>query len=244
MSTRMSGIRDCPGGRTGLLIFALSSLLLCACRADQGSNSFPSAGRDVAPIVNDSFSTEDVRDRSGEAEEVMRLADIRQGMSVADVGAGEGYYTVRLSPIVGPRGRVLAQDVVRETRDRLAQRVQREQLDNVAVRLGTPADPMLPKQSFDRILLVHMYHEVTQPYEFLWNLRQGLKKDGVVIVVDSNRPVKRHGMPPRLLSCEFAALGLTPTKATELAGSDAYFAAFRIAASLPPPGDIKPCKTG
>ena len=65
-------------------------------------------------------------------------------MSVADVGAGEGYYTVRLSPLVGPRGRVLAEDIVPATRDRLAQRVQRENLDNVAVKLGQPANPLLP----------------------------------------------------------------------------------------------------
>ena len=171
----------------------------------------------------------------------MRLAEVAPGMSVADVGAGQGYYTVRLSPIVGRRGRVLAQDIVRETRDRLAQRVQRERLDNVAVSLGLPADPMLPKHSFDRIFLVHMYHEVAQPYEFLWNLRESLKPGGLVIVVDSDRPVKRHGMPPRQLICEFAALGLAPTKISHLTGSDNYFAAFRVASPRPRPGDIKPC---
>lgn len=216
-------------------------LLAAACRAEPQPNEFPKTGRAVAPIVNDSFSTEDVRDRTGEAEEVMRLAEVAPGMSVADVGAGEGYYTVRLSPIVGRRGRVLAQDIVRETRDRLAQRVQRERLDNVAVSLGMPANPMLPQHSFDRIFLVHMYHEVTQPYEFLWNLRESLKPGGLVIVVDSDRAVKRHGMPPRQLMCEFAALGLKPAKAIRLAGSDAYFAAFRVASPRPRPGDIKPC---
>ena len=220
-----------------VLLFALTA----ACRAEPQPNEFPKTGRAVAPIVNDSFSTEDARDRTGEAEEVMRLAEVAPGMSVADVGAGEGYYTVRLAPIVGRRGRVLAQDIVRETRDRLAQRVQRERLDNVAVSLGQPANPMLPAHSFDRIFLVHMYHEVTQPYEFLWNLRESLKPDGLVIVVDSNRPVKRHGMPPRQLQCEFAALGLAPTKAVRLAGSDAYFMAFRLASARPRPGDIKPC---
>ena len=214
---------------------------ISACRAEPQPTEFPKAGRVVAPIVGQSFSTEDVRDRTGEAEEVMRLAEVAPGMSVADVGAGEGYYTVRLSPIVGRRGRVLAQDIVRETRDRLAQRVQRERLDNVAVSLGKPADPMLPKHSFDRIFLVHMYHEVTQPYEFLWNLRESLKSGGLVIVVDSDRPVKRHGMPPRQLECEFAALGLAPTKTSHLAGSDAYFAAFRVAAARPQPDKIKPC---
>ena len=214
---------------------------LACCRAAPQPSSFPDAGRDVAPIVGESFSTEDARDRIGEAEEVMRLAEVRSAMSVADIGAGEGYYTVRLSPIVGRRGRVLAEDIVPETRDRLAQRVQRESLDNVAVKLGAPADPMLPASSFDRIFLVHMYHEVTQPYEFLWNLRQGLKPDGLVIVVDSDRPVKRHGMPPKQLMCEFKALGLAPVRTARLAGSEAYFVAFRIVGQRPAPNAIKPC---
>lgn len=223
-------------------IVALLLLNVAACRAQPQPNDFPKAGRDVAPIVGESFSTEDARDRLGEAEEVMLLARIAPGMSVADVGAGEGYYTVRLSPIVGNRGRVLAQDIVPETRDRLAQRVQRESLDNVAVRLGEPANPMLPGSSFDRIFLVHMYHEVTQPYEFLWHLRDGLKPGGLVIVVDSDRPSKRHGMPPKQLQCEFRALGLEPVSAQRLTHADAYFMSFRVARPKPEPGAIKPCR--
>lgn len=222
---------------------ALLMLAVAACRAEPDASPFPKAHRPVAPIVSDSFSTEDARDRVGEAEEVMRLAGIRPGMSVADIGAGEGYYTVRLSPIVGPRGRVLAEDIVPETRDRLAVRVQRENLDNVAVRLGLPADPKLPAKSFDRIFLVHMYHEVAQPYEFLWNLREGLKDGGLVVVVDADRAVKRHGMPPRLLMCEFAAVGLEPVTTSRLAGSDSYFVSFKAAAPRPEPSAIKPCRT-
>lgn len=223
---------------------ALAVLLLCAlggCRAEREASQFPKAERPVAPIVSDSFSTEDARDRVGEAEEVMQLAGVTSGMSVADIGAGEGYYTVRLSPIVGPRGRVLAQDVVPATRDRLAQRVQRENLQNVSVRLGVPADPKLPEQSFDRVFLVHMFHEVTEPYEFLWHLRDSLKKDGLIIVVDADRPIRRHGMPPPQLACEFRAVGLEPVRVTRLAGSDAYFAAFRAARAKPEPASIKAC---
>ncbi len=220
---------------------ALLLLGLAACRAEQEPSSFPNAGRDVAPIVNAQYSTEDARDRVGEAEEVMRLAEVAPGMSVADVGAGEGYYTVRLAPIVGARGRVLAQDIVPETRDRLAQRIQRESLDNVAVSLGSPANPMLPARSFDRIFLVHMYHEVTEPYEFLWHVRDGLKEGGLIIVVDADRPVKQHGMPPKQLLCEFAALGLAPVTTRRLSGSDAYFMAFRGSAARPEPAAIKPC---
>ena len=225
--------------RAGAVLLLLA---VAACRAEPEPSRFPKAHRPVAPIVSDSFSTEDARDRVGEAEEVMRLAGIVPGMSVADIGAGEGYYTVRLSPIVGPRGRVLAEDIVPRTRDQLAQRVQRENLNNVAVRLGLPADSKLPPSSFDRIFLVHMYHEVTEPYEFLWNLREGLKEGGLVIVVDADRPIKRHGMPPNQLMCEFAAVGLQPVQTSQLVGSDAYFASFKAVGARPDPSAIKPCE--
>ena len=221
----------------------LAVLALAGCRAQSTRETFPDADRDVAPIVSDSFSTEDARDRVGEAEEVMRLAGVAPGMSVADIGAGEGYYTVRLSPIVGPHGRVLAQDIVPATRDRLAERVQRENLDNVAVRLGEPANPKLPANSFDRIFLVHMYHEVTEPYPFLWHLRAGLKPGGLVVLVDADRPVKRHGMPRKQLLCEFGALGLEPVLITPLADGEAYLATFRAARARPTPGSIKSCGT-
>ena len=166
-----------PRKIAGRIVVAFSALFLAACRAEpQGARSeFPAANRDVAPIVGDSFSTEDARDRVGEAEAVIAFAGVTPGMSVADIGAGEGYYTVRLARAVGPRGRVLAEDIVPETRDRLALRVNRENLANVSVLLGLPEDPKLPRASFDRIFLVHMYHEVEKPYEFLWHLRRGLK---------------------------------------------------------------------
>jgi ubiquinone/menaquinone biosynthesis C-methylase UbiE len=113
---------------------------------------------------------------------VIELAGVRPGMWVADVGAGQGYYTVRLSRVVGAKGRVLAEDIMADATDQLTERVQRERLDNVAVRLGTPDDPLLPPRTFDRIFLVHMYHEVASPYAFLWHMRGGLKPDGLVIV--------------------------------------------------------------
>jgi SAM-dependent methyltransferase len=226
-------------GRGGLLTAVL--LLLTACRAQPSEPHFPRAHRDVAPIVGGTFSTEDARDRAGEAEEVMELAGVKPGMSVADVGAGEGYYTVRLARVVGPKGRVLAEDIVPDVRDELTDRVQRERLDNVAVKLGTADNPMLPASSFDRVFLVHMYHEVAAPYAFLWHMREGVKPDGLVVVVDSNRPVRQHGMPPAQLKCEFGALGLQPVKFSVLTGGDVYLMAFRLAAPRPAPEKIQPC---
>lgn len=224
----------------GALFFCL--LLIAGCRAQPSEPHFPSARRDVAPIVGGTFSTEDARDRAGEAEQVMELAGVKPGMSVADVGAGEGYYTVRLARVVGPKGRVLAEDILPDVRDALSDRVQRERLDNVAVKLGTPDNPMLPSASFDRVFLVHMYHEVTSPYAFLWHMRDGVKPDGLVIVVDADRPVKQHGMPPEQLKCEFAAVGLDPVKFTMLTGGEVYLMGFRMARPRPEPEKIQPCK--
>ena len=221
-------------------VLVAAGALVCSCRAEEPS-AFPKAHRPVAPIVSDSFSTEDARDRVGEAEAVIEFARVEPGMSIADIGAGEGYYTVRLSPAVGPRGRVLAQDIRAGTRDQLALRVQREGLDNVSVRLGLPDDPKLPEASFDRIFLVHMYHEVTEPYAFLWHLRSGLKRGGLIVVVDARRPIERHGMPPALLDCELGSVGLERIAMAPVAGTDGYMTLYRAAKPRPEPSAIKPC---
>jgi ubiquinone/menaquinone biosynthesis C-methylase UbiE len=222
---------------------ALAALVLLSCRNEPAQPRFPSAHRDIAPIVGDTYSTEDARDRLGEAEEVMQLAGVGPGMWVADVGAGQGYYTVRLARVVEAKGRVLAEDIVPQVTDQLSDRAERERLDNVAVRLGTPDNPQLPAQTFDRIFLVHMYHEVASPYAFLWHMREGLKPGGFVVVVDADRPVAHHGMPPAQLKCEFAALNLVPAKFVMLTGRQSYFMAFRIAGPSPAPEAIKPCKS-
>lgn len=221
--------------------WTLALALLAACDAQPERSPFPKPQRPVAPIVSPRYSNEDARDSVGEFEKVVELAGIEPGMSIADIGAGEGYYTVRLSPLVGPEGRVLAQDIVPETRDMLARRVQRENLGNVAIRLGEPNDPKLPAASFDRILLIHMYHEVERPSEFLWHLRDGLKRGGKVVVVDADRPTARHGTPPKLLMCEFAAVGYELTRFERLADSESYFAQFEAVGPKPEPRDIPSC---
>ena len=226
----------------GNLALCALILVLTACRETPEQTTFPDAGRDVAPTVSDRFSTEEARDRIGEAEQVMSLAGVKAGMSVADVGAGEGYYTVRLARVVGAGGRVLAEDIDADAIDNLGERIQRERLDNVAVKLGATDNPMLPARSFDRIFLVHMYHEVGEPYAFLWHLREGVKPGGRVIVVDSDRPVKNHGIPPKQLDCEFRAVGLTPVTSSELEGGDSYFRAYQVARARPDPKGIRPCE--
>ncbi len=202
---------------------------------------FPSAHRPVASIVSSRYSDEDTRDRLGEAEGIMDRAGIAPGMSVADIGAGDGYYTVRLSQRVGPTGRVLAQDVDPNTKERLGVRVTRDRLDNVSVQLGAADDPRLPPNSFDRVMMVHMYHEIQEPYAFLWRLWPALRGDGQVIVVDGNRPIVQHGTPLPQLICEFQAVGYRPLEFVEMPNAGGYFARFVRARTRPRPQDIRAC---
>ncbi|KQM99559.1 MULTISPECIES: class I SAM-dependent methyltransferase [Sphingomonas] len=237
---------------TRVLALLLSPIwLLAACdgskpliqREPKDAGPFPAADRPVASIVSARWSNEEARDRLNEAGEVMTKADIRKGMTVADIGAGEGYYTIRAAARVGKDGRVLAEDIVASVRDQLAERVAREDLTNVSVRLGEANDPKLPPASFDRVLMVHMYHEIEQPYEFLWRLRPSLKPDGLVVVVDADRETRNHGTPPALLKCEFAAVGYTQVDRDEMPSAGGYMAMFRATGPRPAPEAIRACRT-
>ena len=226
------------------------SVLLAACdmlspgdgtKRAAAAQPFPQADRPVAPIVSTRWSSEEARDRVHEADDIMDRAGIRPGMTVADIGAGEGYYTVRLAARVGAQGRVLAEDIMPEVIEALSRRITREKWDNVSVKLGAPEDPRLPENSFDRIMMVHMYHEIAEPYAFLWHLSPALKKDGELIVVDADRPTDQHGTPPRLLACELAAMGFRMEELIPKPTAGGYFARFRRIAARPDPATIIPC---
>ena len=241
-------IGPCSLLRPVAVVLALVSLLLLsACDwADrpQSASEFPSANRPVAPTVSTRWADEDVRDRLGESEDVMNQSDIRPGMTVADIGAGDGYYTARLSERVGSEGRVLAQDIMPQVIERLGDRITRERLENVSIRLGAADDPRLPGNSFDRVLMVHMYHEIEEPYAFLWRLWPSLRAGGQVIVVDGDRPIAQHGTPLSLLICEFQAVGYRPVEFIEKPNAGGYLARFVRAERRPEPDAIRVCANG
>lgn len=225
-----------------------SGILLTGCERVDGERpdsalEFPLPDRPVSGLGSNQFSTETQRDSRGEAATVMDFAEIEPGMTVADIGAGNGYYTVRLAERVGTEGRVLAQDIDRDALERLGSRVERERLDNVSIKPGDADDPRLPENSFDRIFLVHMYHEVSEPYAFLWRLWPSLAEGGQVVVVDVDRPTDQHGIDPLLLLCEFKQVGFELVAfrdAPELAG---YYAQFKAADKRPAPSAIEPCRS-
>jgi ubiquinone/menaquinone biosynthesis C-methylase UbiE len=238
---RARALRAAPLAAAALLLLAGCSQRDDASDRAATARDFPQAFRPVSQAGGNSFSTEVQRDSLNEAESVMDLARIAPGMTVADIGAGEGYYTVRLAERVGAKGRVLAQDIDREALVRLGTRVERERLDNVSIKPGEADDPRLPTSSFDRIFLVHMYHEVTEPYAFLWRLRPALRSGGKVIVVDLDRPTDQHGIPPTLLFCEFGAVGFRLTQFVRKPGLQGYFAEFESTGARPEPAAIRPC---
>jgi SAM-dependent methyltransferase len=188
--------------------------------------AFPKLGRPVADIVSPVWHNEKERDAAGESVQLVRLLGVKSGMTIADIGAGSGYYLVRLSPIVGAGGRVIAEDIQPEYLRSLRKRVRALGLQNVVVSLGEPHDPRLPADSLDVAILVHMYHEIAQPYALLYNLVPALKLGARVGIVDAFAPTSEHGTPPSVLRCELAAVGYREISLDRLDGSNAYLAIF------------------
>jgi SAM-dependent methyltransferase len=228
-----------------LALFAVTGCNRSAADSDRmaSAREFPRAFRPVSALGGNSFTTEDQRDSVGEAQVVMDLAAIKDGTTVADIGAGDGYYTVHLASRVGAKGRVLAQDIDPAAIQRLGARVERERLDNVSIKLGAADNPRLPNASFDRIFMVHMYHEVSEPYAFLWRMRAALRVRGQVIVVDIDRPTGEHGIPPALLFCEMGAVGFRLVEFVRKPELRGYYAQFEAVGTRPAPDAIKPCRT-
>ena len=209
-------------------LFITGTVAMLACAA----NAFPAAQRNIAHIVSPEWANEDSRDRAGEAEHVIKALGIRPGQTVADIGAGSGYYTMRVAKVVGPTGAVIAQDIVPRYLNRLTTRTQRAGLKNDRFALGTPSAPRLPRGSVDAALLIHMYHEIGQPYALLYKLRESLKPGGQVAIVDLDRASEFHGMPKAMLVCEVKAVGYDLVSITDL--KPGYLAIFKPGAAIDP----------
>jgi predicted methyltransferase len=124
------------------------------------------------------------RDAWQKPEQIMDALAVADGSTVADIGAGAGWFTIRLARRVGPRGTVYAQDVQRQMLEAIRRRVSREGLRNVETRLGEGSDPNLPAGALDAILVVDVYPEVTDRVTFLLNLTTALKPNGRIGIVN------------------------------------------------------------
>ena len=165
----------------------LVAAVLSSALAQQSPGRHPVSGREYArPMGVAGAPWLERREREEEerptrALEIMKIA---AGMTVADIGAGSGYFTERLARLVGPSGHVYATDIQQGMLDLIQQRITRERIGNVSLILGEPANPKLPERSLDLALMVDVYHELGDPQTVLAHIRRALKPGGRLVLIE------------------------------------------------------------
>ena len=159
----------------------------------------PVSGRLIAPVMGVA-GAEWLERPERESEEApskaIQALQIQPGQVVADIGAGSGYYTVRLAREVGPTGKVYGTDIQPGMLDLLLRNVAKAKLDNVVPVLGTPDDPKLPPGSIDLALMVDVYHELGAPQAFIRKLRASLKPNGRLVLLEFRKEDPRVPIRP------------------------------------------------
>ena len=182
-----------PTMRTRAALAALALLLLAgpgraaAQQVAQQPGVHPVSGRVFAlpmGVQGAPWLDRSERDIEEDPDLAMRLLRIQRGWTVADIGAGSGYFTVRLAKAVGPAGKVYANDLQPGMLDLLQRTITRAKLTNVVPVLGTPDDPKLPAESLDLAIMVDVYHEFSQPQRMLQRIREALKPGGRLVLLE------------------------------------------------------------
>jgi ubiquinone/menaquinone biosynthesis C-methylase UbiE len=191
--------------------------------AVQGTH--PVTGRRIAPVM--SHRGADWLDRAEREEEeaperALEAMGVRPGQTVVDLGAGSGYFTVRLAPRVGPTGRVIAVDIQPEMIARLRERLQREGIANVTPVLGSASDPKLPDGSADLVLMVDVYHELASPQQMLRHIARALRPGGRLVLLEYRKedpgiPIRpEHKMSVAEAKAELEAEGYRLVKVSDV----------------------------
>ena len=176
----------------GLLALAL----VAAAHAQQRRH--PVSGRVLAPtmgVEGADWLDRPEREREEAPSKAIAALGLKKGDVVADIGAGSGYYTVRLAEAVGPTGRVVATDLQPGMLAIIKGRLAREQVGNVELVQGRADDPVLPAKTFDLLLMVDVYHELASPQVFVRKLKETLKPGGRLVLIEFRR--EDPGVPIR-----------------------------------------------
>ena len=190
------------------------AVFVVAAVAAQGRH--PVSGREIAPVMGvggAGWLERPEREAEEEPARAIEALDIKPGMTVADIGAGSGYYTVRLARKVGADGKVYATDIQVGMLSMIQRRAAIEKLTNIVPVLGAADDPKLPPGSVDLALMVDVYHELAAPQAFVRRLREALKPDGRLVLIefrkeDSRVPIKEeHKMSVAEVRQELSADG-------------------------------------
>jgi ubiquinone/menaquinone biosynthesis C-methylase UbiE len=147
------------------------------------------------------------RDKLLQIDRVMDTLRLHPGSTVADIGAGGGWFSVRAARRVGPGGHVLAEDINPHAVDAIRQRAQKEGLPQITPVLGTPDDPKLPAESLDAAVMLRVYHEVAHPPVLLAELQRALKPGGRFGVIDHPGNGADHGINPEVVRREVERAG-------------------------------------
>jgi ubiquinone/menaquinone biosynthesis C-methylase UbiE len=220
-----------PAASRGAFWLAVPLVLisLCTARAQRQTETPPKVpaaqshylGRRIATTMHyrgAPWLTRDTREREERCSLMLANLGVKRGMTVCDIGCGNGYYTLQLAEMVGPTGRVLAVDIQPEMLDMLRARAAKAGLTNITPIIGLPHDPKLPKGEVDLILLVDVYHEFSHPALMLRAMRDSLAPSGVIALLeyreeDPNVPIKPlHKMSKIQIMKEFTPNGFRLVK--------------------------------
>ncbi len=225
------------------LVF-LSVFGLGACQTTQTSTAQTSAlttptpfddniNRPVSePYTGDlSIFESDERAKNLQINRVMDILKITAGKSVADIGAGSGWFTTRAAKRVGEGGKVFAVEINQDYLKYINSRAKKENLRNIETVLGTEDDPKLPENSVDAVLILKSYHEIAQPIKVLEKVRKSLKKDALVGIIDRNGSGDDHGISKDTVIDELKRAGFTKVEDYDFVKPDGmdYFLVFRAA---------------
>lgn len=164
-----------------VLVFLIAALAAC------GQGTHPITGRKIAGVMGMNGAAWLVRPERVAEENpdgAIDALNLRPGMTIADLGSGVGYMTLRMAKRVGPTGKVYGVDLQPGMLAELVKNAKDNGISNVEPILGEPADPKLPAGQIDLILMVDVYHEVSQPQAMLRKIRQALKPDGRLVLLE------------------------------------------------------------
>jgi predicted methyltransferase len=170
------------------------------------------------------------RDEKLQVERVMDVLGIKQGASVADIGAGSGWFTVRAARRVGERGAVYAVEINRDYLKHIEERAAKERLTQIRTVLGKEDDPLLPEKSLDAVLMLKTYHEISQPVRLLTRLRQSMRPGARLGIIDRNGKGDDHGIERDIVVREAARAGFTLAEEHDFVKPDGmdYFLVFQL----------------
>lgn len=208
------------------------SLLLCLA----GSPALPAVAAQAERPTSTPYSGDlsifeyPDRDKKLHVDRVMDLLEIAPGKSVADIGAGSGWFTVRAAARVGPSGTVYAEDINPKAIDYIAQRASQQKLENVRPVLGSVDDTKLPPNSVDAVLILKTYHEFAHPIPLMQRLRLSLRPGAKVGIIDRNGNGTDHGIMPEIVEREMAQAGFERVAKYDFTKTDGqdYFLIFVV----------------